>query len=375
MFLIKEAVALLSLPVVLAAPILEVISDIPIRSDSQWEDFKSARTGFLVQLAEPIEDCWSRNATYLPGYVSPMFHTCVDWHSAVHAAYSLYAITEASGDERYKDIAEAVVHNDKVPAEMEYMNEAHIGDITFFDFEVPYGMAWMFNLVAQRREILGDDGLRPIADLAAEKSREFLLSLSDEEIKAYLRSAAHINLSWGMIHLARWARYTENEDMQRDVEETYLSAAMDPLWDQECPAAADSSTDYEEFFPPCLLRIAGIIQMWNDTSEALQTWVEERIPSDFNIPPVTEITSESGHRFAINFSRAYALWYVYQATGNTAFRDNYAELITYQMSRPDFWNIEAGYGASHFVPQFGVRAIEASKEGEDSVYQRNLAML
>jgi hypothetical protein len=254
------------------------------------------------------------------------------------------------------------------------MNEARIGDITFYDFEVPYGMAWMFNLVAQRKETLGNDGLRPIADLAAEKSREFLLSLSDEEKRAYLLSPLHFNLSWGMIHLARWARYTENEDMQRDVEETYLSIAMNASWDQECPVAADSGDDYEEFFPPCLLRIAGIIQMWNDTTEALQTWVGERVPADFNIPPVTKIVSNSGHKFAINFSRAYALWYIYQATGNTAFRDNYAELITYQISRPDFWNIEAGYLASHFVPQFGVRAIEASKEGEDLVYQRDQVM-
>jgi hypothetical protein len=102
MFFIMRAVALFSLPMVLAAPVLEAKTDLLIRSDSEWEEFKSARTDMLVQLAEPIEDCWSRNATYFPGYVSPMFHSCVDWHSAVHAAYSLYAITEASGDERYK---------------------------------------------------------------------------------------------------------------------------------------------------------------------------------------------------------------------------------------------------------------------------------
>jgi hypothetical protein len=364
-----RAVWFFSLPVVLAAPVLEATSDVLTGRQSIWEDFKNARTDMLVQLAEPIEDCWSRNATYLPGFTSPMFHACVDWHSAVHAAYSLYAITEASGDNRYRDIAEAVVHNDKVPAEMEYMNTAHVGPVTFYDLEVPYGMAWMFNLVAQRRETLGDNGLRPIADLAAEKSREYLLSLSFEDMRLYIGTAAHFNLSWGMIHLARWAKYTENEDMRREVEEKYLSAAMEPSWDQECPVADDSSADFEEFFPPCLFRIAGVIQMWNDTSETLKIWVDERVPSDFHIPPVTEIEDRTGHQFAINFSRAYALWYIHQATGNTAFRDNYAELITYQMSRPDFWNIEAGYGASHFVPQFGVRAIEASKEGEDLVYQ------
>lgn len=357
----------LCLPTVLAAPVLEAASDIPVRRDT-WEDFKSARTDMLVQLAEPIEDCWSRNATYLPGFVSPMFHACVDWHSAVHAAYSLYAITDASGDDRYKDVAEAVVHNTKVPAEIEYMNTAKIGDTTFYDIEVPYGMAWMFNLVEQRKETLGDDGLRPIADLAAQKSREYLLSLSDDSIRFFLLSAAHFNLSWGMIHLARWAKYTENEDLRRDVEEKYLSMAMEPSLDEDCPAETDTTATYAEFFPPCLLRLAGVIQMWNGTSEALRVWVEERVPADFNIQPVTEIDDSSGHKFAINFSRAYALWYIYQATGNTAFRDNYAELITYHMSRPDLWNIEAGYKASHFVPQFGVRAIEASKEGERLVY-------
>lgn len=353
----------LALPVVLGAPLLQLESYTHIRADSIWEEFNKARAGMLVQLAEPIEDCWSKNETFFPGYISPMFHSCFDWHSSVHAAYSLYAITQASGDDRYKDIAEAVVNNDKVPAELEFMKTAELFGIPFVEFEVPYGMAWMFNLVMQRETTTGNDGLRLLADFAAHESRAYLALLSDQEIKNLILVPSHFNLSWGMIHLVRWAKYIGDQDMQREVVQRFLSVAMDPLLDETCPALADSTSDYEEFFPPCLMRIAAVIQMWSGTVDSLQNWVNERVPPDFTIPPVTEIEDErSGHKFAINFSRAYALWYIYEATDNPAFRDNYAQLISYQISRPDFWNIEAGYLASHFVPQFGVRAIEASKE-------------
>ncbi|KAH7311316.1 hypothetical protein B0I35DRAFT_481295 [Stachybotrys elegans] len=364
------AVAVLVLPLALGSPVPDLSSRIRLRSDAAWEEFQRARTGMLVELAEPIEDCWSRPSVFLPGYTSPMFQSCVDWHSSVHAAYSLYTITEASGNDRFKDIAEEVIHNDKVPAEIEYMTTARIGNITFFDIEVPYGMAWLFNLVMQRRQTMGNDGLRPLGDLAADELRAYLASLSDDDIKEMILIPAHENLSWAILHLSRWARYITDDGMRREIEQRFLSAALDSSLDQECPVENDSGSDYEEFFPPCLLRLSAVIQTWNGTAEALTSWVNERVPSNFNIPPVTEIEDpRTGHKFAINFSRAFALWYIYQATGNTAFRDNYAELITYQISRPDFWNIEAGYLASHFVPQFGVRAIEASREGENMVFR------
>ena len=129
----------------------------------------------------------------------------------------------------------------------------------------------------------------------------------------------------------------EDRDLRQEVEQRFSSVAMDSSLDQACPAVDDSTSDYEGVFPPCLMRIAAVIQMWNETVDSLQNWIHERVLLDFTIPPVTEIEDDrSDHKFLINFNRAYALWHIYEATGNLAFKDDCAQLIRYQIIRPDF---------------------------------------
>lgn len=334
-----------------------------VRPSTGWGQFVSGRTDMLRELAGPIEACFARHDPFLPGYTSPMFNGCVDWHSSVHAAYSLYTIYGETGDTRYLDAVEAKVKDELVPAELEYMQTAQYRGTMFYDLENPYGMAWFLDLAMKREEVTGNDSLRPLADFAAQRIRALLDSLTPEEMREQILVPAHYNLTWGMIHLQLWAEYTHDAELLAFVQEKATPALLAPELDELCPVQADATQDYREFFPPCLMRIAGVAQIWDVPQAKLKSWVNERVPAGFRVEQVTNPVDWSGHKFGINFSRAYALWYLWKATNNIRYRLNYADLISYHVSRPELWDVEAGYNVSHFVPQFGVRAIAAGLGG------------
>jgi len=107
-------------------------------------------------------------------------------------------------------------------------------------------------------------------------------------------------------------------------------------------------------FPPALLRLAAVSQIWDAEPEVLGEWVSTRIPDDLWIEPVTE--PETVHAAGLNFSRAYTLWHIYKVTQNELYRDNFVYLIEYHLRRHDLWMIDY-YAHSHWVPQFDIRAI------------------
>jgi hypothetical protein len=334
-----------------------------IQPTEKWGQFVSQRTDMLENLAPPIEDCISRPAVFLPGYTSPMFGGCVDWHSNVHAMYSMYVLYGETKDKRYLDIAESKIKDELVPAELQYMQTAEFRGRYFSDLENPYGMAWFLALAEKREEVTGNTSLRPIADYAAQRIRTLLQSLSPQEYQRQILVPAHYNLTWGIINLHLWAEYTGDEELLGFMDQVVVPNLRDPALDEICPVTSDSGQNYEEFFPPCLMRIAGVVQTWTGSNQDLKTWVNDRVPPDFWVERVTNPVDWTGHKFGINFSRAYTLWYLWEATNNPRFRANYADLISYHVSRPELFDVEAGYSVSHFVPQFGVRAIEIGLSG------------
>jgi hypothetical protein len=50
-----------------------------------------------------------------------MFDGCFDWHSAVHAAYSLHLLYRETGDGQYLEAAEAKIKPAAIADELEYM--------------------------------------------------------------------------------------------------------------------------------------------------------------------------------------------------------------------------------------------------------------
>lgn len=331
-------------------------------SDEIWQQFQADRPALYNDLAPPFVECFQRRDSAIDP-LSPIFHGCLDWHSAVHAAYSHYAVTHRTDDGSLRDAVEekiAPAGLSLIPAEHLYQ-QAKGADLPLT--ENPYGFGWFLVLARERELVTGDDGLREMADYAATMMVEwFETRLAANDAQTYIHDPNHANYSWSLINLDMWAKYTGDEALQAAVQEFSLPL-LAPQLDGNCPAERDTAVNRIGFQATCLMRLAAAAHVWGDH---LSEWVAERLPADLHVPPVTD--PANCHAGGQNFSKAFALHQLHQATGNTDYRDNYVELVRYHVGRPDLYTDpdylgDPGYLCySHWVAQFGVRTISLSYE-------------
>ena len=67
------------------------------------------------------------------------------------------------------------------------------------------------------------------------------------------------------------------------------------------------------------------------------------------------------HVAGLNFSRAWGLWALWEASGDTHYRDLYVEHVWRHVAQPSYW-AEDYWAHSHWIAQFGVHAIWLSWE-------------
>lgn len=345
----------------LAQP-LAPVAGAKAKASSTWKRFEKDRTKLLETLAPAFIDCFKRRDSLIDP-LSPIFHGCLDWHSAVHAAYSHHVLYRRTNDKEYLDLAQAQIAPQGVslvPAEEVY-EQAKAPDYPLT--ENPYGFGWFLILTREREQSTKEKDFRPMADFAAEQMVSwFETRASEGDAGEFILDRAHPNYSWSLINLDIWARYTKNKELLAATKD-----AMKPLLnkdlDEFCPVNLDASPGAGGFQPACLMRLVAVAQV---QGKSARKWVAARIPKNYEIPPVTE--PSSCHAGGLNFTRAFALYKLYELTGNKKFRDNYAELIRYHVGRPDLY-LGPNYGGnpdylcySHWVAQVGVRAISLSYE-------------
>jgi hypothetical protein len=330
---------------------------------TSWALFKADRAELLETLSPAFVSCFKRRDSAIDP-LSPIFHGCLDWHSAVHAAYSHHVLYRRTGDETFlRLIDDQFAPNgvSLIPLEEAYQ-QAKAPDFPLT--ENPYGFGWFLVLAREREESTGEKDLRPMADFAAAQMVSwFQERLEQGDAQTYITNRAHANYSWSLMNLDLWARYTGDEELRKVVE-----AASEPLKAESLDALcaeleAEVDDKAQGFQSPCLMRLTALAQIWGAGAKG---YVAKRLPADLHIDPVE---NPSGcHAGGLNFTRAFALWKLYALTGNTDFRDNYAELIRYHVSRPDLYEGEMYLGQpdymcySHWVAQVGVRAISLSYE-------------
>ncbi len=332
-------------------------------TDRIWREFGEDRSDLYNTLAPPFVDCFKRRDSAIDP-ASPIFHGCIDWHSAVHAAYSHHAVYHRTGAYAYLDLVEqqiAPAGVSLIPAEEVYQQAKGV-DVPLT--ENPYGFGWFLIMAREREVSTGKKDFRKMADYAAQGLVSwFQARATAGDARTYILNAAHPNYSWSLINLDVWARYTGDQALTDAVR-----AATAPLFntelDRSCPATRDAQTSRPGFQPPCLMRLAAVAHVWGDH---VRDWVLARLPGDgLHVPPVT--APGGCHQGGQNFSRSFALYQLYQVTGDTRYRDNYVDLIRYHVGRPDLYIDPSYLGSpgylcySHWVAQFGVRSISLSYE-------------
>ena len=334
----------------------------PPETDVIWQEFQADRVELYNKLAPPFVECFKRRDSAIDP-LSPIFHGCLDWHSAVHAAYSHHALYRHTGAYAYLDLVEQQIAPQGVSliaAEQVY-EQAKAPDLPLT--ENPYGFGWFLVLAKERELATGKQDLRQMASYAASQMMQwFQARETNGDAQTFIRNRAHPNYSWSLINLDIWGRFTNDQAILAAVRE-----ASEPLFaaslDNNCRATTDMSPTQTGFMPACLMRLVALAHIWGDH---VKDYVMARLPADMYIPPVED--PAGCHQGGLNFSRSFALYQLYLLTGNTSYRDNYTELIRFHVGRPDLY-IDPDYLGdpgylcySHWVAQFGVRSISLSYE-------------
>lgn len=312
------------------------------------ESVRANKASMASALSKPVFDC-VRNTSHSVNRQSPLFNTCVDWHSAVHAYYALYATSKMSGNTTGASLADQHFSSG-IDRELAYMRTKVVR--TWSDN--PYGFAWLLRTAMAQKNTSGSNTLHPLADYAAAQLRQGLQSNS-----ARVDDSEYSNLSWTVISFADWARHTGNaEDMalaKKVVNERIKPHTCDPM--------SDSGTNSDGFFPTCLLRIAAVATVEGRASRA---WVGQNIPVGFNAK--VRPNTATGHSNALNFSRAFALSRIGRITERTDLSNNAAELLSWQVNNSRVWTTDFRNN-SHWLAQFGVLALEDLTAGSTPAAQ------
>lgn len=310
--------------------------------DPVWQDFLEDRVTMLEALAVPIVDCVDNVDT---GH--PAFHGCIDWHSAVHATYSLHLLYRATGDEAYRDLADETLEANAVAGELQDVQTQQI------DWEIPYGYAWFLALAVERERATGQTDLNELGVEVAEQLRNWIATRSENQLANAVLADDYGNLSWAVLNLWHWAQWTGDAALADEMQAVVDDVLLDPMFDEWCPLDQEQ-TDIDDFFPPCLHRTMAIVTI-ADPADA-QAWLRGYLPADFVLQPLFAGDITAAHQSGLNFSRAWGLYALWKATDDPSFRDQYIDHVRTHVDQPQYW--AENYSAfSHWVAQFGVYAI------------------
>jgi hypothetical protein len=147
----------------------------------------------------------------LPAQLHPTFYGCYDWHSAVHSHWQVVRALRVYPGAPFADAAIAVLDRSFAPAnlaaELAYLQR-------YPSFEMPYGIAWLLQLVAELREWATPQSeqwlehLAPLERLAAQRFQRYITRLPYP-----IRSGVHNQSAFAMALVLDWARTVDDAEL------------------------------------------------------------------------------------------------------------------------------------------------------------------
>jgi hypothetical protein len=182
-----------------------------------------------------------------PRKLTPAFYGCYDWHSSVHGHWLLVRLVRTFPDAMFVPAAREALRqsltSENIAQEVAYLRgEGRV------DFERPYGLAWLLQLVAELRE--WDDSeakeivanLRPLETVVLERLDNWLPKLSHP-----VRIGEHDQTAFA---LGLMLDYAHGNGDQKFAELVVFKAKQFYLRDKDCPLAYEPSG--EDFLSPCV---------------------------------------------------------------------------------------------------------------------------
>jgi hypothetical protein len=268
------------------------------------------------------------------------FHGCIDWHSAVHGAWALVAYQRRTGDRRYAQHIEMLLDRELIQSELDYVRERP-------RFEMPYGRAWFLRLHHDWKGAGGDDRLDALAAIIAQSLVDRYAAQAPNP-----RAERYASDSWALINLRLYGAQTGDrvivERVDALVREHFMAA------DARCERALED----RGFLAVCVTWAWLVSQ--SATPEEFRDWYQRWNPGLETLSPVLQISD--AHDYGRNFSRAWGLSHLADATGDERLRRVYQAHVQAGYAPETQWR--GDYLANgHWVAQFGMLAIEPMWDG------------
>ncbi|MFD0975807.1 DUF2891 domain-containing protein [Salinimicrobium gaetbulicola] len=297
-----------------------------------------------------------------PSELHPAFYGCFDWHSSVHAHWTLVSLIRQFPDlekeEEIRNKLQESLSKENILAEVKYFQNPQEGT-----FERTYGWAWVLKLAEEihnwddplAREL--ENNLEPLTTLITQKFKEFLPKLVYP-----IRVGEHSNTAFAMAFAYDYAKTTEKQELQKMIE---TRAREFYLTDDDCPLAWEPSGF--DFLSPCFSEIDIMRRVLPEN--AFRLWMEDFMPQlkkeDFLLEVAVVSDRTDGklvHLDGLNFSRAWAL---YGLAKQYPERYGHLKTIANQHVSNSFPNLVGdSYEGGHWLGSFAVYALKESKVKE-----------
>ena len=246
-----------------------------------------------------------------PRELTPAFHGCFDWHSAVHGHWLLARLARLYPDADYAQAARSALDRNLTPENIA-REVAYLEGEGRTTFERPYGLAWLLQLAGELHEWDHPDAARweaalaPLAATAANRIAEWLPKLTYP-----IRVGEHSQTAFAFGLILDWARTVGDDRIA-----ALLGARIHEYYadDRACPLAYEPSG--QDFLSPCLAKADLMRRVM--TRRRFAEWLDQFLPSvPTNLGDAlrwltpAEVTDRSDGKLAhldgLNLSRAWML--------------------------------------------------------------------
>ena len=314
------------------------------------------QTEYPNKLGQTLEN---KEAMGEPHELHPAFFGCFDWHSAVHAHWSLVSLLKQFPKIERKEAIRETLKNSlsaaNIEAEVEYFKRSESGS-----FERTYGWAWLLKLAEELKtweDPLGQElaaNLEPLTNLIVQNYIEFLPKLNYP-----VRVGEHANTAFGLVMAYDYALATKNEKflevIKKRAQEFYLK-------DDDCPVSWEPSG--YDFLSPCLSEIDIMRRVL--PKNAFSLWIDDFMPQlkkkDFQME-VGEVSDRTDgklvHLDGLNYSRA---WVFYGLASQYPEQFGHLKNLATEHVAYSFPNLVGdSYEGGHWLGTFAIYALHESQ--------------
>jgi len=304
-----------------------------------------ARAEIARALVEPVRASVARRDT---GHAA--FHGCIDWHSAVHGVWALTAYGRMTGDTACDSLLEETLQPGRLAVERALLAARPA-------FEMPYGRAWLLRLTREHALYRGDAGSAGALRSTADQVLASMLAYYGVQRRPDPRGGSYGSDSWALINMldyATWSGDAAAEATIRGLVEAYFL---------DHGGGCDWALERGHFM--------AVATNW--------AWLVSKVlpRTDFNLwqrafftavgLPRPVLWPQNWHHHGLNFSRAWGLWALGAASPPGEAREAYlaacAAHFRATYDTPALWR--GSYrGVGHWVPQFGLLALQPLFDGE-----------